>query len=200
MRFGPGPTISVPTGPAPTWTVHNLQIIGNWDLPGAGRRNGPLRAVLGGWSLSPFFQIVSGAPVDMRAAQNNNYVCQSCVARPDWTGEQPVINPNWRQDPNLTYINLAAFRQPAPGTFGNVARNAVRWPTRFLTDVSLRKGFSVADGRLRAELSGEFFNLFNRVNFNAPRAVSLGNPIQATMRSAWTDAPREVQLSFRIVF
>jgi hypothetical protein len=179
---------------------HNLQVNASYDLPGPRSSNLLVKLLLRDWSISPNFQVVSGAPVDLRAAQNNNYVCSSCSARPDWVSGQPAINPNWRRDPNLVYVNYAAFRQPEPGTFGNVARNIIRWPTRVLTDASVRKSFLFAEGRLRAEVSGEFFNLFNAVNFNAARSISLGAPLQATMRSSWTDPPREVQLGLRFVF
>ena len=177
----------------------NLQIVASWDLPkfqGAPRF---VRMLGGGWTASPYFQVVSGTLVNVLAAQNNTFTCQSCSVRPDATGKS-VINSGWRNDPNLVYVSTAAFSQPRDGTFGNLGRNAVRWPTRTNFDISVRKAFDIWRERVRAEVRGEFFNALNLVNFTAPQSISQASPIQFSMKNAWAGSPREVQIGLRLAF
>src|SRR5207237_1680608 len=56
------------------------------------------------------------------------------VRRPDLI---PGVNPYLNNDRNL--LNPAAFATPAPGTFGNLARNALRGPGFWPSDLILHK-------------------------------------------------------------
>jgi hypothetical protein len=69
------------------------------------------------------------------------------------------------------YLNIGAFALPAAFTFGNA-------PPRFDNirsfgmknwDVALMKKFPITE-RVSLSLKGEFFNVFNQVNFGSPNA------------------------------
>ena len=84
--------------------------------------------------------------------------------RPDVVG-----SPYVRDKQSLRWINPAAFRQNAAGTFGNAGYNSLRGPGFFNSDANLTRTFQVRE-RHRFELRFEFFNVLNHTNFNPPVA------------------------------
>ncbi len=105
------------------------------------------------------------------------------VRRPDLL---PGVNPYFNNDRSL--INPAAFTAPAPGTFGNLRRNALRGPDFRQFDVVFNKRFPIRE-RMNVEFRTEIFNLFNRANFANPsstlnNATGALQPGQAYTQSA----------------
>jgi Carboxypeptidase regulatory-like domain len=84
------------------------------------------------------------------------------VRRPDFV---PGVSPYLNNDRSL--LNPAAFTTPAPGTFGNVPRNALRGPNFRQFDVILNKRIKFSE-TMNVEFRTEIFNLFNRPNFDIP--------------------------------
>jgi len=177
---------------------NNFLALVTWDVPFLRHSKSFLSRMIGGWQATSLLQIMSGTPVNVVAAQNNTFTCSTCVIRPDLTG-QPLINPNWRSDPNLVYVNAAAFSQPKDETYGKAPRNVIRWPYTKNVDLNFTKQFRPLE-RLTFEVRAEFYNLFNWVNFAPPSSISLGSPNTLTMKNSWTAPPRNSQLGFRMVF
>jgi len=74
-----------------------------------------------------------------------------------------------------SYLNRAAFANPAPGTFGNHKRNSIKGPGSWKADIALSRLFSFATTR-QLEVRIEAFNLFNTVNWGNPiLTLSSGN-------------------------
>jgi Carboxypeptidase regulatory-like domain len=84
------------------------------------------------------------------------------VRRPDFV---PGVNPYLTSDRLI--LNPAAFATPAPGTFGNVPRNALRGPNFSQFDLVFAKKFKFNE-RTNLEFRTEIFNVFNRTNFDVP--------------------------------
>jgi hypothetical protein len=85
------------------------------------------------------------------------------VRRPDLVpGVEPFI-----QDGGLLFLNPAAFATPAPGTFGNLERNAIHGPNFRQVDMMFGKRLALG-GTSAIELRMEVFNLFNADNFSNP--------------------------------
>lgn len=84
------------------------------------------------------------------------------VRRPSFV---PGVDPYLNNDRNL--LNPAAFTTPAPGTFGDVPRNALRGPNFTQFDLILNKRFRFSESR-SIEFRTEVFNLFNHTNFDVP--------------------------------
>jgi hypothetical protein len=85
--------------------------------------------------------------------------------RPDLVpGVSPVISSN-----GLLYLNPAAFTTPRPGTYGNLARNAIFGPAFHQFDMTFQKRFRVTE-RVNIEFRAELYNLFNHTNFDNPPA------------------------------
>ena len=65
------------------------------------------------------------------------------------------------------YFNRAAFAQPAPGTLGDLERNAAVGPNFWNIDLGLSRLIPVG-GTQRLELRLESFNLLNHFNWGNP--------------------------------
>ncbi len=92
------------------------------------------------------------------------------VRRPDLI---PGVSPYLDNDRNL--LNPAAFAIPAPGTFGNLPRNALRGPNFRQFDLILNKRFRLTE-TTNIEFRTEVFNIFNMTNF-APPSSTLNNSL-----------------------
>ena len=87
------------------------------------------------------------------------------IRRPNLVPGVPLYLNN---DRNL--INPAAFTIPTAGTFGNLARNALRGPNFTQFDMILAKRFRLAE-RANLEFRMEVFNILNHTNFALPSAT-----------------------------
>jgi hypothetical protein len=85
------------------------------------------------------------------------------VARPDLVkGVDPYIH-----DRGWLYLNPAAFAMPAPGTYGNLGRNALRGPGISQLDLTLSKKFPIAE-IAAIELRAECYNVLNSPVYQVP--------------------------------
>ena len=85
------------------------------------------------------------------------------MRRPDLIpGVDPFI-----KDGGLLFLNPAAFATPAPGTFGNLERNAIHGPSFKQVDMFFAKHFDLG-GRSDVEFRVEVFNLFDTVELRQP--------------------------------
>lgn len=84
------------------------------------------------------------------------------VRRPSFV---PGVDPYLNNDRSI--LNPAAFTTPAPGTFGDVPRNALRGPNFRQVDLVLNKRFRLSETR-SIEFRTEIFNIFNFANFDIP--------------------------------
>src|SRR5262249_36537102 len=85
----------------------------------------------------------------------------------------PGVSPYINNDRNL--INPAAFATPAPGTFGDLARNALRGPGFNQFDLIFNKRFRITESS-NIEFRTEIFNIFNKANFAVP-STTLNNAL-----------------------
>jgi hypothetical protein len=67
----------------------------------------------------------------------------------------------------VPWLNPAAFAVPQPGTYGNLARNAVRGPGMYQWDLTLSKKFRFQETR-NVEFRAECYNLLNHAVFQIP--------------------------------
>jgi hypothetical protein len=181
-----------------------------YELPfGRGRTHqlgaGWLRALLGDWSVSNIVTARTGRPVNVtikRAASDvpGGY---NLNQRPDLVPSVSFI-PAGGQTASQ-WINPAAFRLPAPGTWGNAGRNLIRGPGLSQVDMSLSKRFSIGE-RAALDFRTEIFNLFNRAQYSDPlgdaTVPSQFGIIQSTVNTTpiGTGTPRQLQFMLRVSF
>jgi hypothetical protein len=80
----------------------------------------------------------------------------------------PSVDPYLGSDRN--FLNPAAFAIPAPGTYGDLSRNALKGPNFQQFDLILAKRFLIKEAA-NVEFRSEFFNIFNRANFGNPAST-----------------------------
>ena len=99
------------------------------------------------------------------------------------------------------YFNTANVFIPVsaatPNPFGNAGRNTVRSYAIYQTDLGLHKDFNLGSEKRKLEYRAEFFNLFNKTNFQAPNSTASSTAF-GTIRS--TFPARIIQMALRLSF
>lgn len=186
---------------------HYFTLSGYWELPF--RPASAWRHVFGGWQLGGIITAASGTPTTVwlgyDAARTLSHQSGANIAqRPDLA---PGASPNpVTGDPNR-WVDIAAFRRPEPGYLGNLGRNTVTGPGAADADVSAVRRFRlrILGEAASADLRFEFFNVFNRANFNLPSLARMESFYETSVRADFaritSAAPgREIQLGWRVRF
>ncbi len=161
--------------------------------------------LLGGWQFNTNTVIMSGLPfsvfyLDAGSDRDTGPNRPNLIGNPDgpqtrdeWFNATPIGQPG------------SAFGRPAPGTFGNLARNSLRGPGYWRVDASLFKNFSLGAQRV-VQIRFEAFNLFNHVNLGLPddnnKTVGVpgnNNPTAGKITST-ANSPGEPQRYFQFGF
>ncbi len=141
-----------------------------WELPfGTGRpwlnTAGALNHLVGGWRLGGVVRYRSGNP--LTAPSSSNYY-------PGWPAvyARKVGNvTNTFSGLNSVMYSYTSWENPPFGEFGNVplyTYDFTGW-AYFNEDFSINKSFAFGkDGRFKASLRGEFFDIFNRHTWSDP--------------------------------
>jgi hypothetical protein len=107
----------------------------------------------------------------------------------------------------VTWVNPAAFTNPAPGTFGTSPRNGYYGPGFASVDFSIVKNTKITE-RINTQFRIEMYNLFNRINL-APPSSGLGGGfgISSDTIGDYNGAPGigpgepfNMQLALKIIF
>ncbi len=171
---------------------------------GLGKNLNPIvDGFIGGWTLTGIHTATSGQPINFRASvaspvTNNLPSFLGGVAlRPNIICDP--INRADRPNPIVGYFNAACFQQVTnTAPFGNAGRNIARSDNYFNFDLALQKQFRIPiNEETRLELRAEFFNLFNRTNFQAANGT-FGNAAFGTITSAFP--ARQIQVAAKFYF
>lgn len=145
----------------------------NVDLPfGTGRRfftnGGVWGTIFGGWRFTTNFSMQSGTPLTVRVTGAASSVAggASGTLRANYDGSPiSISNPTIDQ-----FFNTAAFSIPAPGTYGNSARNLVIGPGSRLLNAQFSRDARLGGNRvLSLQLNAN--NLLNTVNYGGVNAT-----------------------------
>ncbi len=148
--------------------------------------------LLGRWQFGVLTTLQSGEPFTVYTSSNTTNAFPAGTLRPNLVG-----NPRLDSGRTLShYFNTAAFAQPAPYNFGNSPRSVLRGPSSSNVDFTVSKNFPITE-RVKTELKGEFFNVFNIANFDTP-GHTLGNSDFGAFSTA--RQARVVELALRIIF
>ena len=94
------------------------------------------------------------------------------------------------------YFNTEVFRTPENGSPGSSGRGILSGPALVNTDLAILKEIRVREG-FQFQLRGEFFNVFNQVNFKDLN-TRVDQDTFGTLRQA--SPPRELQVGLRLDF
>ena len=181
-----------------------LVVSGVYELPfGKGKplmsnANPMLNQLAGGWKVNAIWTAQNGFPIGVRGGNN-----QSGIAWPDVIYD-PTLPSSERTV--TRWFDTAAFRNPANFTIGNAPRQLPRTRGPGLSDVALSafKIFSLTE-RFKLEFRGEFFNAFNKVNYDAigttftPNAAGVNQNASLGRITSALNA-RSIQLGLRLTY
>jgi Carboxypeptidase regulatory-like domain/TonB-dependent Receptor Plug Domain len=184
---------------------HILAIAYVYDLPfGRGKQFGaswnPLvDALLGGWKVSAVQQYQSGAPFGVSCGQN---LYGAGSARCSINPGVPLINPTWNPaNPTSSYLNKAAFYQPANGVFGTLGAivPGLRNPWQLNENVALSKIFKLASEKRTLELRGSASNIANRHLLSGINTTVTSSAF-GQFSNPQAELPRNIEFSLRFRF
>jgi hypothetical protein len=159
--------------------------------------------LVSGWGVNGVTTLQNGFPLHLSTAQNltgslgggsrPNYNLAACPDGPALSGSAESRLTRW--------FNTGCFTQPAAFTYGNLGRNLSSLRAHGIAnfDFSVFKTTTLGrDGRVGLQFRSEFFNLFNRTQFNYP-GQALGVPAFGVVNAQYNN-PRLIQLALRLSF
>lgn len=167
-----------------------------------GNINSILDAVAGGWTLSGVNTMTSGQPITLRYGPspvtiNLPTFLGGVALRPNLLCDP--TNRGERLNPTRDYFLPSCVQRPSvTAPFGNAGRNIARSNNYFNFDFAVQKNFRLLiTEQTRLEFRAEFFNLFNKTNFNSANS----DITSASFGVISSTAPaRQVQLALKFSF
>jgi hypothetical protein len=130
--------------------------------------NNLIRSFATGWKVSGIVGVLSGSYMTLTTGLDN--------ALNGFGSQRPsqvLANPYAAKD-NRTWLNPAAFAQPATGNFGNMGRANIVGPGSIQIDMGLNREFRIRE-KHSVEFRAEAFNLSNHLNAAIPLSASNGS-------------------------
>jgi hypothetical protein len=194
--------------------THDFKVNGMYELPfGVGKRfasssRGFVGQLVSGWQVSSIFELSSAFPNSI------SYSTQSTSFgggnRPDLVSGASITSVKnlgkvqrdssgrvvfWSTD-DIAKLK-ATFQSPQLGTIGNVPKNSFRGPKYWDVSMAVLKNMRITESS-SVQFRGEFFNLFNHVDFADPNfSIDSGTFGRIT---AQRNDPRIIQLALKLNF
>jgi hypothetical protein len=155
------------------------------------RVSGALGALASDWRVSGIVNVRSGNWMTVLSGRDGAFNGQA-----NQRADQ-VSDDVYGEKTLASYLNRAAFAQPANGTFGTHVRNSIRGPGFWKIDLAVSKLVSLASAQ-NLELRVEVFNLLNNFNWGNPNLnFSAGTFGRIT---TMTGDPRIMQFGVKYAF
>jgi hypothetical protein len=189
-----GPTIVDPNNPDLDYSycasdrrhVVNLSIVARTPE----FSSGIVRAIFGGWQVSPVVRWQSGNRSTITTGVDN-----ALTGLGNQRAVQVLDDPYGNGTPD-NYLNRGAFASPATGTYSTLKPFRIVNPSRLTNDLALTRSLRFADSR-GIQLRWEIFNVLNHTSFNAPvTSLNSGNFGKITQ----AEDPRIMQFAVRFDF
>ncbi len=161
-----------------------------------------LDEAVGGWQLAGTVVLQTGQPFSVYGNQNTY-----ALAGTQFPNRVPGVSPSAGRSRN-NWVNVAAFSEPANGTFGDATRNSLYGAGINNFALSLAKGFSIPwrEG-IKIDFRADAQNVFNHPSFGTPSGLNLsgaagvGQPYTGvTPFNSVTVGGRDLQLSLKVSF
>src|SRR5581483_1924240 len=188
-------------GPSDFDVRHRLGVTYVWRLGTMAKMCAVPCAVLGGYLFCGSIGVQSGTPLTMLAGKDQS-LTNLTRDRAQYIGGN-VYGPGacGNTAPCVDYINPSAFVLPALGQFGNTGKASLRFPGQATWDMGLFKDIPLRE-RWKLQFRAEFFNVFNRVNFQQPNQSNQVDTVSSagfgSIRAA--NDPRIGQLALKVIF
>jgi hypothetical protein len=166
-----------------------------WDISPHKQLSGAAGRILNGWQVNSIISVQSGRPFTV-IDSTDPQATGEFFSRPNLIGN-PNLSPGQRTPSK--WFNTAAFQKIPFGTpmFGDEPRNIVYGPGFADVDFSVFKNMNINE-RVKGQFRVEFFNLFNRTNFQVP-VNDISSPLFGVVLST-ASPPRNIQLALKFSF
>ncbi len=178
----------------------------NLELPvGHGKKflsgmNPAMDKIFGGWQVNSIETYRSGVPIAISGGPTLPLFGGG--NRPNWISSNVRTSVSMSDfDPAKNrYLDINAFAQPAPFTFGNAPPRLpnVRTPFYLNEDFSAFKNIYFRE-TIYLQFRAEFYDIFNRVVFAGP-AANINNPTTFGIIGSQANTPRIIQFALKLVF
>jgi hypothetical protein len=141
----------------------------------------------------------SGAPFGVSCGQT---LYGAGSARCDVNPGVPLINPSWNPaSPSSSYLNKAAFYQPATGVFGTLGAivPGLRNPWQKNENVALSRVFKLGSERKTLEFRVSASNIANR-HWLSGITTSVTSSAFGEFSTSQAELPRNIEFSLRFKF
>jgi hypothetical protein len=195
-------------GPSESDIPYVFKFSGTWEIPHF-HLSSVGDKLLNGWELAPILVWQSGLPFSVMSGLDNSFT-GDFSDRADFIGtniSQAKLNPDRPHGQLIQeYFNTAVFQPNALGTFGNSAKNNLRGPGFFNTDLALLKNTKISE-RFTLQFRAEFYNAFNNVAFGLPDFTYTDPTFGQILSTAGipgvlsaAGSPRIMQFAFKLLF
>jgi len=179
--------------------THTFKFSGIWQIPRL-QLNGAADKMINGWEVTSLLTWRNGFPFGIYSGLDNSFSGNGSD-HADFIGtslSQAQLSSGRSHGQQIQeWFNTALFVPNAVGTFGTTAKNIIRGPRLFNTDLGVLKNIPVRE-RLSLQFRAEFFNIFNNVNFDYPdNTVTDGTFGQITSTAS---DPRILQFALKLSF
>jgi hypothetical protein len=193
-------------GPSEFDHTHRFVASSIWQLPSLKGQNSVVRTFFGDWQLSGLVQAQTGRPMTVNQGTDISGTGIG-LDRGSFTGVDPYTSGVCAGVAACKlWLNPAAFKLAADptikNTFGNIGKGSLRFPGFYAWDMGISKTFAVTED-FKLQLRGEFFNLFNHVNFLGDEGTvnnfsTVNNANFGRLRTAMD--PRIGQIALKLIF
>ena len=186
---------------------HVVQGRWNWELPfGKGKAfgrslGGGVDRIIGGWQVSGFLTVLSPRPFTVWSGQytmssvvTSTANCTGCKYDMGSPFDDAASGYKWF----FNQSQIAMFSNPAPGSMGNLGRNAFNQPMRRSMDMSLIKRIQITE-RHRLEYRLESTNFTNSVSFAYP-TTSIASSTFGRIKDSTVSGSRKIQMALKYNF
>ena len=168
---------------------HNLNVSTVYEIPSPS--SPALQAIFGGWQVSSIVRILSGDTLPLLSGED------TALTDTTQNPNQVLADPYAPNKSMAQWLNPAAFRVPAVGTFGNMSTApAIYGPGSFRLDMGLTRRFQLKEGH-ELQFRAEVFNVPNHVNPGNPTTI-VTSPQFGQIRIAGD--PRIMQMALKYTF
>jgi hypothetical protein len=193
-------------GPSEFDHTHRFVASSIWQMPSLKGQNSVVRAFFGDWQLSGLVQAQTGRPMTVNQGTDISGTGIG-LDRGSFTGVDPYTSGACVGVAACKlFLNPAAFKVATDpsikSTFGNIGKGSLRFPGIYTWDMGISKTFGVTEA-FKVQLRGEFFNVFNHVNFLGDEGTvnnfsTVNNGNFGRLRTAMD--PRIGQIALKLIF
>jgi hypothetical protein len=202
-------------GPSTFDTTHafNLSVIQLLPLDRIAFLHSLPKPLTKGWQLLNITTLTTGSPFSVYSGVQQTGAGDAGTDRPDQIGQPHFSTSREVRDDyfglgtnNASFfnipINIPGGTGPNQGRFGTLGRDTFRAPGYHDYDFAVIKDTSVGHRGAaefgNIEFRGEFFNLFNIVNFGLPANILRGSGFGIISKTAGTS--RQIQFSLKLIY